>query len=55
MLSGWVSDSLALLALYLSGWNEKGHQQNNESGKAFAKTKKYVWRQNKDYVREATC
>ena len=41
--------------LYLSGWNEKGRQQNNESEKAFVKTKEYVWHQNKDYVGGATC
>ena len=30
--------------MYLSDWNEKGRQQNNESGKGFVKTKEYVWR-----------
>ena len=36
--------------LYLSGQNEWGANKNNESGKAYVKTKEYVWRQNKDYV-----
>ena len=34
--------------MYLSGQNEKGLQQDDESEKAFAKTKEYVWHQNKD-------
>ena len=37
------------------GQNEKGRQQNNEGEKVFEKTKEFVWRQNKDYVGEATC
>ena len=41
--------------LYLSGRNEEGCQQKNESKKVFWKTKEYAWRQNKDYVGEATC
>ena len=44
-----------MLLLYLSGWNEKDRQLNNESEKAFVKTKEYVWSQNKDYVGGATC
>ena len=36
--------------LLLSGRNESGANKNNESGKAFVKTKEYVWCQNKDYV-----
>ena len=43
-----------LLVLYLSGQNEKGRQQNNESEKAFVKTKEYVWPKNKDYVGGST-
>ena len=38
------------ILLYLSDQNEKEHQQNNESEKAFVKTKEYVRRQNEDYV-----
>ena len=38
--------------LYLSGRNEMGA---NESEKAFEKTKKYVWRQNKGYLEGTTC
>ena len=38
------------MELHLSGRNEKGRQQNNESKKAFVKAKEYVWHQNKDYV-----
>ena len=29
-------------------------ENNNESEDAFCETKEYVWRQNKDYVGEAT-
>ena len=36
--------------LYLSGWNESCANKNNESEKAFVKTKVYNWCQNKDYV-----
>ena len=39
-----------LLLVYLSGWNKKGGLLNDESKKAFVKTKEYVWRHNKDYV-----
>ena len=39
-----------LLLLYLSGQNKKRWQWNNESEKAFVKTKEYIWHQNKDYV-----
>ena len=38
------------MALYLSGPNEKGHQENDEREKTFVKTKEYVRHQNKDYV-----
>ena len=38
------------ILLYLSRQNEKGHQQNNESEKAFVKTEEYDRRQNEDYV-----
>ena len=41
--------------MYLSGQNESSANKNNESEKAFVKTKEYVWRQNKDYVGGATC
>ena len=44
-----------MLLFYLSGQNEKERQLNNESEKAFVKTKEYVWSQNKDYVGGATC
>ena len=33
--------------MYLSAQNKKGCKQDNESEKAFGKTKEYVWRQNK--------
>ena len=41
--------------MYLSGQNESGANSNNESEKAFVKTKEYDWCQNKDYVGGATC
>ena len=44
-----------MLLFYLSGQNEKERQLNNESEKAFVKTKEYVWSKNKDYVGGATC
>ena len=44
-----------VILLYLSGLYERGTNKNNESEKAFAKTKEYVWRQNKDYVGGAAC
>ena len=37
--------------MYLSGTNEKGRQQHNESEKEFVMKKEYVWRQQKDYAR----
>ena len=51
----FIFTSVIMKLLYLSGQKEKGHQLNNESGKDFAKTKEYVWRQNKYYVGGATC
>ena len=47
--------NLEVKIMYLSGQNEKGHQQDNESEKAFAMTKEYYWHPNKDYVGGATC
>ena len=38
-----------MLLFYLSGQNEKERQLNNESEKAFVKTKEYVWREYKEY------
>ena len=34
--------SLPVVLLYLSVWNESGANMNNESGKAFMKTKEYA-------------
>ena len=33
----------------------RGCQQNNESEKAFVRTKEYVWQKNEDYMGGATC
>ena len=41
--------------LFLSGRNESDANKKIEREKAFAKTKEYVWRQNKVYVGEAIC
>ena len=38
-----------MLLFYLSGQNETERQLNNESEKAFVKTKEYVWREYKEY------
>ena len=43
------------LLLFLSGRNESDADKNIEREKAFAKTKEYVWHQNKSNVREAKC
>ena len=51
----FCSSYLFMLVLYFSGRNESGTNKNNESEKAFEKTKEYVWRQNGDYVGGATC
>ena len=44
-----------MILLYLSGWNEKGHQLKNEREEAFEKSKEYDRPQEKDYVGGATC
>ena len=41
--------------LNLSGRNESGSNKNNESEKAFVKTKEYIWRQNRDDDGAGTC
>ena len=41
--------------IVLSGLNESGANNNNESEKVFVKRKEYVWHQHKDYVGGATC
>ena len=38
-------NSAPVKLLYLSGQNESGAKKNNESEKAFVKTKECVWRQ----------
>ena len=48
MLDTTVETTLMYL-LYLSSRNESGANNSNECEKAFVKTKKYVWHQNKDY------
>ena len=40
-----------VIVLYLSGRNESGANKNNESEKAFVKTKEYVWRQNNFFMK----
>ena len=39
-----------VIILYLYGWDKKGANRTIKVKRAFAKTKKYVWRQNKDYL-----